>query len=73
MRSWNQPSIVRMFFIGLLWEEIISVYQIIIENDVYMWAGTLNVTINELLCKYNVTFIRETPIFTQLLWIFSEK
>ena len=40
-----------MFFIGLSWEEIFSVYQIIIENDVYMWAGTLNVTINERLCK----------------------
>ena len=55
---------------------ILSV-SIIIENDVYMWAGTLNVTINERLCKYNdtkyVTFITETPIFTQLLCTFSEK
>ena len=30
-----------MLIIGLSWEEIFSVYQIIIENDVYMWAGTL--------------------------------
>ena len=52
-------------------------YQIIIENDVYMCAGTLNVTINERLCKYNVTkfvtFITETPVFTQLLSTFSVK
>ena len=40
-----------MFFIGLLWDEIFSLYQIIIENDVYIWAGILNVTINEGLCK----------------------
>ena len=59
------------------WEEILSVYLIIIENDVYMWAGTLHVTINKRFCKCNVTkfvtFITETPIFTQLLFTFSEK
>ena len=42
-----------------------SGYQINIENGVYMWTGTINVTINEHLCKYNVTksvtFITETP------------
>ena len=68
---------MRMFFIGLSWKEIFSVYQIIIETDVYMWAGTLNGTKNERLCKYNVTksvmFITETPIFTQLLYTFIEK
>ena len=60
---------MKMFIIGLSWEEIFSVYQIIIENDVYMCAGNLNVTINERLCKYNVTksvtFITGKPIFTQ--------
>ena len=35
-----------MFFMGLTWEGIFSVYQIIIENEMYVWAGTLNVTIN---------------------------
>ena len=68
---------MRMFFIGLSWKDIFSVYQIIIETDVYMWAGTLNVTKNERLCKYNVTksvmFITETPIFTQLLYTFIDK
>ena len=43
----------------------ISGNQIIIENGVYMWTGTFNVTINEHLCKNNVTksvtFITETP------------
>ena len=43
----------------------ISAYQIIIESGVYMWTGTFNLTINEYLCKYNVTksvtLITETP------------
>ena len=39
--------IVRKQNIGLSWEKIFSVYQMIIENDVYMWTATLNVTIHE--------------------------
>ena len=65
MRSLNQPYIVRNVFIWLSWEQIFSLYQIIIENGVYIWTGTFNVTINEDLCEYNVTkyvtFISETP------------
>ena len=61
----------------LSWDEIFSVYQIIMENDVYMLPGTLNVSINEHVCKYNVTksvtFITETLIFTQWVCTFSEK
>ena len=61
-----------MIFIGLTWEEIFSVYQIIIiENDVYMWAadGTLNVSINKRLCKYNVT--KFVTFITETLYIYT--
>ena len=55
---------MRNVFIGLSWDLIFSEFQIIIENGVYMRTGTFNVTINEHLCKYNVTksvtFITET-------------
>ena len=54
-----------MFLSGYHGNKISPGYQIIFENGVYMWAGTFNVTINEHLCKYNVTesvtLTKETP------------
>ena len=34
--------------------KIFSVYPTVIENCLFMWTGTFNVTLNEYLCKYNV-------------------
>ena len=46
-------------------------FQIIIKYGVYMWTGTFNVTINEHLCKYNVTkyvlFIKKRLIYTIII------
>ena len=57
--------------IGLLWD-FFSVYQIIIENGVYVMVnGTFNVTINEHMCKYNVTksATQKRPIYTVVIHI----
>ena len=65
------------YFIGLSRGKIFSVYQIIIENCVYMWTGTFNATINEQPCANiydeRCDVYHKNALFTQLLSTFSEK